>query len=223
MSEIRYPIGMADSIAQQLLSQNKEWVADQVAGDPDYFTNLAKGQQPHTLWFGCADSRVPANVITKTMAGELFVHRNIANVLVHDDINMLSVLQYSVEVLKVEHIIVCGHYGCGGVSAAISNADLGLINKWLRFIKDVYSDHESDLRMMRSKEAIARRMVELNVMEGVHSLAKTSILQKAWAERGGPIIHGWVYDLADGILRDLEVDTENTDNLEEVFKFDLAE
>lgn len=212
---------MTDTIAKQLLAQNDVWVREQLEADPDYFTNLAKGQHPHTLWFGCADSRVPANVITGTQAGDLFVHRNIANVLVHDDLNMLSVLQYAVEALEVEHIVVCGHYGCGGVKAAMGHQDLGLINKWLRYIKDVYSHHEYDLNALDTSEATERRLVELNVMEGVHSLAKTSILQKAWASRGAPTIHGWVYDLADGRLRDLGVDTSNTDKLEEVFKFDL--
>ena len=209
------------TIAEQLLEQNKQWVAEQLGEDAEYFTKLAQGQHPHSLWIGCADSRVPANVITGTRSGDIFVHRNIANVVVHDDLNMLSVLQYAVEVLKVEHVIVCGHYGCGGVKAALSHQNLGLINKWLRFIKDVYWVHQRELSNYSNAVALERRMVELNVIEGVHSLAKTSIIQEAWAERGGPIVHGWVYDLADGLLRDLGVNMRSASQIEDIYRFDL--
>ena len=209
------------TIAEQLLEQNKQWVAEQLDEDPDYFKQLAQGQHPHSLWIGCADSRVPANVITGTRSGDIFVHRNIANVVVHDDLNMLSVLQYAVQVLKVEHVIVCGHYGCGGVKAALSHQNLGLINKWLRFIKDVYWVHQRELSNYSNAGALERRMVELNVIEGVHSLAKTSIIQESWAERQGPIVHGWVYDLSDGILRDLGVDMRSASQIEDIYRFDL--
>jgi len=213
---------MPDTIAQQLLERNKKWVSEQVASDPDYFKNLAKGQHPHTLWIGCADSRVPANVITGSRSGDLFVHRNIANVVVHDDLNMLSVLEYAVLHLEVEHVIVCGHYGCGGVKAALGHQNLGLINKWLRFIKDEYWHNKAELEELGEARAIERRMVELNVSAGVRSLGKTSILQKSWAKRNAPIIHGWVYDLEDGLLRDLDCDMVNTDQLDDIYKFDLS-
>lgn len=212
-----------DPISQKLLEQNKAWVAEQLAGDPDYFHKLAEGQEPHSLWIGCADSRVPANVITGTRSGDIFVHRNIANVVVHDDLNMLSVLQYAVEVLKVEHVIVCGHYGCGGVKAALGHQNLGLINKWLRYIKDVYRLNASELDQYSDSAKLERRLVELNVIEGVHNLAKTSIIQEAWAERGTPLVHGWVYDISDGVLRDLGVNMSDTSHLEPIYKYDLTE
>jgi len=217
------PITREDLISKQLLANNKAWVAEQLSRDPAYFENLSKGQQPHSLWIGCADSRVPANVITGTRSGDIFVHRNIANVVVHDDLNMLSVLQYAVEVLEVEHVIVCGHYGCGGVKAALGHQNLGLINKWLRYIKDVYRLNSKELDEYSDPEKLERRLVELNVVEGVHNLAKTSIIQKAWVKRGGPVLHGWVYDIADGILRDLEVNASDTRHLEQIYKYDIIE
>ena len=217
------PITREDLISKQLLANNKAWVAEQLTRDPAYFENLSKGQQPHSLWIGCADSRVPANVITGTRSGDIFVHRNIANVVVHDDLNMLSVLQYAVEVLEVEHVIVCGHYGCGGVKAALGHQNLGLINKWLRYIKDVYRLNSKELDEYSDPEKLERRLVELNVVEGVHNLAKTSIIQKAWVKRGGPVLHGWVYDIADGILRDLEVNASDTRHLEQIYKYDIIE
>jgi carbonic anhydrase len=217
------PTTREDLISKQLLANNKAWVAEQLTRDPAYFENLSKGQQPHSLWIGCADSRVPANVITGTRSGDIFVHRNIANVVVHDDLNMLSVLQYAVEVLEVEHVIVCGHYGCGGVKAALGHQNLGLINKWLRYIKDVYRLNSKELDEYSDPEKLERRLVELNVVEGVHNLAKTSIIQKAWVKRGGPVLHGWVYDIADGILRDLEVNASDTRHLEQIYKYDIIE
>ena len=205
-----------------MLGRNKTWAAECLAQDPHYFENLAKGQHPTTLYIGCADSRVPTDSITGTAPGDVFVHRNIANLVVHDDLNMLSVLQYAVEALKVEHIIVCGHYGCGGVKAALGHQNLGLINKWLRYIKDVYRVHEQELGQYADDETRERRMVELNVIEGVHSLAKTSIIQSAWADRQAPTLHGWVYDLGDGLLRDLGVSMSNVDRLEDIYKYDLG-
>ena len=151
------------------------------------------------------------------------MHRNIANVVVHDDLNMLSVLQFAVEVLKVQHIIVCGHYGCGGIKAALTHQNLGLINKWLRYIKDVYRLHERELAAYTDGDSLERRMVELNIIEGVRGLAKTSIVQHAWAERGSPVLHGWVYDLSDGILRDLGVTMSDTGRIEDIYKYNFDE
>ena len=164
---------------------------------------------------------MPANVITGTRSGDIFVHRNIANVVVHDDLNMLSVLQYAVSVLKVDHVIVCGHYGCGGVKAALGHQNLGLINKWLRYIKDVYRLNSSELDNYSDPQKLESRLVELNVIEGVHNLAKTSIIQEEWAERGAPLVHGWVYDISDGILRDLGVNMSDTSHLEPIYRYDL--
>ncbi len=210
-----------DESYRELLENNKAWVESRLAEDPEYFAKLAKGQDPRYLWIGCSDSRVPANEITGTRSGEIFVHRNVANLVVHTDINMLSVLQYSVEVLKVEHVIVCGHYGCGGIDAALTHADLGLINKWLRNIKDVYRLHRESLRVLRDREELVRRMVELNVMEQVYNLAKTSIIQKAWRDRGGqPQIHGWVYDVSDGLIRDLGVNFSSPEAVEDFYRYD---
>jgi carbonic anhydrase len=204
---------------KRLLENNKRWVADCVAEDPEYFTKLAEGQAPKFLWIGCSDSRVPANVITGTGSGEVFVHRNIANVVVHTDTNLLSVLQYAVEHLRVQHVIVCGHYGCGGVAAAMGDKDYGLMNVWLQNIKDTYRIHRDELRMYREKDQVVRRMIELNVIEGVYNLGKSSIIQRAWAERGFPEIHGWVYDLHDGLIRDLGVNFRSPDVLEENFRY----
>ena len=210
-----------EATPQYMLEQNRQWVSERLAEDPQYFEDLAKGQHPQALWIGCADARVPANVITGTKPGDIFVHRNIANLVVHDDLNMLSVLQYAVESLKVNHVIVCGHYGCGGVRAALGHQNLGLINKWLRYIKDVYRVNEQELAQYSHTDTRERRMVELNAIEGVHSLAKTSIIQQAWHDRGAPMLHGWVYDLADGILRDLGVSMANADRLESIYRYNL--
>jgi carbonic anhydrase len=185
---------------QKLLVENKIWAADQVAKDPAYFSRLVDIQQPEFMWIGCSDSRVPANELTGSQPGEIFVHRNVANMVVHTDLNMLSVLQYAVEVLKVKHIIVCGHYGCGGVRAAMTQTSLGLINKWLRNIKDVYRIHREEVDAIVDKDKRANRLVELNVREQVMNLAKTSIVQSAWKKENRPDIHGWVYDLHDGII-----------------------
>jgi carbonic anhydrase len=186
---------------QKLLEENKVWAAEQVERDPEYFSRLVDIQQPEFMWIGCSDSRVPANELTGSQPGEIFVHRNVANMVVHTDLNMLSVLQYAVEVLKVKHIIVCGHYGCGGVRAAMTQTSLGLINKWLRNIKDVYRIHRDEIDIIEDETKRANKLVELNVREQVMNLAKTSIVQSAWKNENRPDLHGWVYDLHDGIIK----------------------
>ncbi len=206
---------------KQLLINNKKWVAEMTDLDPEYFSNLAKGQTPEYLWIGCSDSRVPANEITGTKPGEMFVHRNIANMVVHSDLNLLSVLAYAVDVLKVKHIIVCGHYGCGGVEAAMSNKQFGLIDHWLRNIKEVYKTHNAELDAIEDKNDRLRRFVELNVIEQVHDLSKTPIVQNAWMRNQPLYIHGWVYDIHDGILKDLNVTFTNTDELPKVFRLEI--
>lgn len=204
---------------RRLLEGNRRWVAECLAEDPEYFKRMANGQAPKYLWIGCADSRVPANVITGTKAGDVFVHRNIANVVVHTDTNMLSVLQFAVEHLRVEHVIVCGHYGCGGITAALTDRDYGLMNTWLSHIKDTYRVHREGLQAYRSPEAVARRMVELNVIEGVMNLGNSNIIQRAWVERGLPEIHGWVYDLSEGLIRDLGVSLRDASALEPHYRY----
>ncbi len=204
----------------RLLENNKTWVKEQLDLDPAYFEKLSKGQSPEYLWIGCSDSRVPANQITGTEPGEVFVHRNIANMVVHSDMNMLSVLSYAVEVLKVKHIIVCGHYGCGGVIAAMKNQQFGLIDNWLRHIKDVYRYHHKELDAIEDENERARRFVEVNVQEQVHDLGKTSIVQNAW-KRNQPLhIHGWVYDINDGLINDLKVTFTCTKDLHKVYHLD---
>ena len=204
----------------RLLENNKNWVKEQLDLDPKFFENLAKGQSPEYLWIGCSDSRVPANQITGTDPGEVFVHRNIANMVVHSDMNMLSVLSYAVDVLKVKHIIVCGHYGCGGVIAAMNNQQFGLIDNWLRHIKDVYRYHHQELDAIKDEQERARRFVEFNVQEQVHDLGKTSIVQNAW-KRNQPLhIHGWVYDINDGLIKDLKVTFTCTKDLHKVYHLD---
>ncbi|MGL6021525.1 MAG: carbonic anhydrase [Chitinophagaceae bacterium] len=205
---------------KKLLDQNKEWVKQQLAIDPEVFNNLSKGQAPPVLWIGCSDSRVPANQITGTMPGEIFVHRNIANVVVHSDMNMLSVLDYAVNHLKVSHVIVCGHYNCGGVNAAMSNKDYGIINNWLLHLKDVYRIYQQELEAILDEEQRGRRFVELNVKEQVYNLLKTSIIQQAWNDTQLPYIHGWVYDIKTGIIKDLDITSNNQQNItDSVFKF----
>ncbi|MFK7831856.1 MAG: carbonate dehydratase [Winogradskyella sp.] len=212
---------MPNTYYRKLLSNNKEWVEEMTIKDKDYFENLSKGQKPPVLWIGCADSRVPANEITGTHPGELFVHRNIANMVVHTDMNMLSVLDYAVNHLEVQHVIVCGHYGCGGVQAAMQNKSLGLINKWVRNIKEVYKDNLTELKKIDSDKKRFDRLVELNVKAQVYDLAKTSIVQQKWKDKSGLQIHGWVYDLHDGIIKDLKVSMESAEHLNDVFRLDL--
>jgi carbonic anhydrase len=205
---------------KNLLENNKNWVANKLAIDPTYFEKLSNSQNPEYLWIGCSDSRVPANQITGTLPGDIFVHRNIANMVVHSDMNMLSVLSYAVEVLKVKHIIVCGHYGCGGVQAAMENKQFGLIDNWLRHIKDVYRYHHKELDAIEDTTQRARRFVEVNVMEQVHDLCKTSIVQNAWKNKQPLHVHGWVYDIHDGIIKDLNVSFTCTKDLHKVYHLD---
>ena len=189
---------------EKIYANNRKWVAEKTAQDPEYFKKMVGSQAPDYLFIGCADSRVPANEITGTGPGEMFVHRNIANMVVHTDINLLSVLQYAVEVLKVKHVIVCGHYGCGGVKAAMGDKQFGLIDNWLTNIRDVIRLHDAELKAIEDEDAKWRRMVELNVIEQVQNLSKTSIIQNAMKTENPPQLHGWVYDLGDGLLRNLD-------------------
>ena len=186
---------------EKLLLENKAWAREKVADDPGYFQRLSLLQTPEFLWIGCSDSRVPANEITNTQPGEIFVHRNVANMVVHTDVNLLSVLDYAVTHLKVKHVIVCGHYGCGGIKAAMTNHDYKqVLNMWLRNIKDVYRLHREELDAIGNEEDRCDRLVELNVQEQVMHLAKTSIIQRAWQNEQRPDLHGWVYGLKDGII-----------------------
>lgn len=184
----------------KLLKNNKEWAANQLQEDPDYFNRLTKIQKPEILWIGCSDSRVPADRITGTHPGEIFVHRNISNLVVHTDLNMLSVLQFAVEVLHVRHIIVCGHHNCGGVKAAMENHSYGLMDQWIWNIKNVYRIHRGEIDALPTENEKWQLLVRLNVKEQVMNLAKTSIIQKAWDADKLPHLHGWVYDLRDGII-----------------------
>ena len=186
---------------EKLLLENKAWAEEKVSTDPDYFNRLADIQKPEFLWIGCSDSRVPANEITGTQPGEIFVHRNVANLVVNTDVNLLSVLDYAVNHLKVKHVIVCGHYGCGGIKASTTKTDFKLVlNMWLRNIKDVYRIHQSELDAIGNEDAKCDRLVELNVQEQVLNLAKTSIIQRAWKKDRRPDLHGWVYGLKDGLI-----------------------
>lgn len=205
-------------VYKSLLEGNKRWVNEKLKENPDFFNNLSKGQSPQVLWIGCSDSRVPANEITGTQPGDVFVHRNIANMVVHSDMNLLSVLDYAVNILKVKHVIVCGHYGCGGVLAAMDNKQYGLVDNWIRLIKDVYRIHSEELEGIENVEQRFDRFVELNVIEQVFDLSKTSIIQNAWREQSNyPTIHGWVYSLKTGIIRDLGVSMNSTSNLPSIY------
>lgn len=206
---------------QKLLENNRVWVESNLEKDPDFFKRLADGQQPPLLWIGCADSRVPANEIIGAPPGEVFVHRNIANMVIHSDMSMLSVLDYAVNVLEVKHIIVCGHYGCGGVQAALTNRSFGLIDNWIRHIKDVYRLHQRELDKIGDEKKKFDRFVELNVCEQVMDLAKTSIVQEGWAKGKEIHIHGWVYDIRDGIIDDLKVSLKDKKSLTKVYQLDL--
>ncbi len=188
---------------KKLLLSNKAWASERLEVDEHYFDDLSKDQNPLFLWIGCADSRVPAEEITHADPGEIFVHRNVANMVVHTDMNLLSVLQYAVEVLKIRHIIVCGHYNCGGVKAAMTNKDFGLINKWLRNIKEVYEKHYDELQAIGDEQSRFNAMVELNVKEQIQNLAKTTIVQKAWGNNQLPHLHGWVFDIHKGEIKEV--------------------
>lgn len=197
-----------------LLEGNKRFVSGKMESDPKFFERLSQGQSPEFLWIGCADSRVPADMVTGTDPGQIFVTRNIANLVIHTDMSMLSVLDYSVNVLKVRHIIVCGHYGCGGVRAAMTHNEHGIIDNWLRHIKDVYTDNRAEIEAISDPVARERRFVELNVIAQAQNVCKTSIVQNAWKKGEFPHVHGWIYDVGDGVIRTLGMDfkTETEEN-----------
>lgn len=201
-----------------LLKSNRRWAERMKTEDPQFFEKLVGQQSPDFLWIGCADSRVPANEIVGLLPGELFVHRNVANVVVHTDLNCLSVLQYAVDALKVEHVIVCGHYGCGGVQAAWQNTRLGLIDNWLRHVQDVMKKHRSRLDKLPTEEQRLRALCELNVIEQVLNVGQTTIAQNAWDAAKPLQVHGWIYDLHDGLLRDLKVTLRNAEEFELVYQ-----
>ena len=205
-------------VYNSLLEGNRQWVKETLDKNPDFFKNLVAQQTPEVLWIGCSDSRVPANEITRTQPGDIFVHRNIANMVVHSDMNLLSVLDYSVNILKVKHVIVCGHYGCGGVKAAMGNGQNGLVDNWLRHIKDVYRIYSHELEEIQDEQARFERFVELNVIEQVFNVSKTSIIQNNWKDRSYPIIHGWVYSLETGLIKDLNVSIQNQQDLPPIFR-----
>jgi len=208
------------TVYEKLLLENKAWAQEKIADDPEYFDRLAHIQTPQFLWIGCSDSRVPANEITGTQPGEIFVHRNIANMVVNTDTNLLSVLEYAVAHLKVKHVIVCGHYGCGGIKASMSNHDFKqVLNMWLRNIKDVYRLHRPELDNIKDEEQRADRLCELNVKEQVMNLAKTSIIQRAWAHEQRPHLHGWVYGLKDGIINPV-FEMEPGTHIDPVYEYD---
>ncbi|HCE43347.1 MAG TPA: carbonate dehydratase [Lentisphaeria bacterium] len=190
---------------KKLFDNNRLWADSMTRMNKDFFKDLARQQSPKYLWIGCADSRVPANEIVGLLPGEIFVHRNVANLVIHTDINCLSVLQFAVEILKVEHVIVCGHYGCGGIKAAVEDQRHGLIDNWLRHVRDVYHRHELELKKEKDKDSLLRRLCELNIREQVLNIANTTTVQDAWRRGQGIAVHGWVYDIHDGLLRDLKV------------------
>ena len=206
---------------EKLLQENKAWAKDKKISDPEYFKRLSSQQTPDFLWIGCSDSRVPADKITGTEPGEIFVHRNIANLVVNTDINLLSVLQYAVEVLEVKHIIVCGHYGCGGVKAAMGQKNYGIINHWLNNIKDIYRLHRDEIDKHENEEDRTNSLIEFNVKEQVLNLAKTSIIQKSWKTHKRPDLHGWVYGLSDGILKPVFEMASGT-HIDPLFELDIT-
>jgi carbonic anhydrase len=207
----------------KLLEANRNWAKQMVQEDPEFFQRLVHVQRPSYLWIGCSDSRVSPSQITQTKPGEIFIHRNIANLVVHTDMNLLSVLQYAVEALGVKHVIVCGHYGCGGVKAAMTRHDYGLINKWLRHIKDVYRLHEPELEAITDEQQRLNRLIELNVIEQVYHVADTSIVQRAWRKRQAPTLHGWVYNLENGLINTLLEIQPGTHLDHPIYEFDDLE
>ncbi|MBI2967525.1 MAG: carbonic anhydrase [Bacteroidetes bacterium] len=211
-----------ETLYRKLLQGNRKWVSKNLRQDPDFFRKLAKRQQPPVLWIGCSDSRVPANEITGTKPGEVFVHRNIANMVIHTDTNLLSVLDFAVTILKVKHVIVCGHYNCGGINAAMSNKYFGgIIDNWLRNIKDVYRIHRKELDAIKNDELRNRKLTELNIIEQVFNLCKTSIIQNAWKKFNTPHVHGWVYDVANGLVKDLNVTVTGKNEMDRIYKIDF--
>jgi carbonic anhydrase len=205
---------------ERLLLENKAWAKQKKLEDPQFFERLVSIQRPDFLWIGCSDSRVPPDQITQTQPGEIFIHRNVANLVVHTDLNMLSVLQYAVEVLEVKHVIVCGHYGCGGVKAALTRHSYGIINKWLRNIKDVYRFHAAEIDALSTEDERVNRLIELNIETQVMNLAETSIIQNAWKKFERPHLHGWVYGLHDGLIKVLSEIPPNTPLPYPIYQFD---
>ena len=206
---------------KKILDNNKKWVEDSLQKDLNYFADLAKGQTPPLLWIGCSDSRVPANEIIGAKPGEVFVHRNIANMVIHSDMNMLSVLDYAVNILKVKHVIVCGHYGCGGIQAAMSNESIGIIDNWIRHIKDIYRLHHHFLDSIIDEKARFNAFVEINVKEQVFDLSKTSIVQAAWKSGQDLTLHGWAYGLNSGFVTDLNVNISSDKDLDSVYRLNF--
>jgi carbonic anhydrase len=209
---------MMTEFYKKILKNNQKWVEEKLSLNPNFFSKLAQGQQPPLLWIGCSDSRVPANEIIGAEAGEVFVHRNIANMVIHTDMSMLSVLDYAVNALRVKHVIVCGHYGCGGVKAAMGNTSIGVIDNWIRHIKDVYRFHQEELDTITDENMRFNRFVELNVIEQVLDLAKTSIVQNAWKNGQELHLHGWVYGLNSGLVNDLGVNFSCDKDLDAVYQ-----
>jgi carbonic anhydrase len=207
---------------KQLFANNRAWAAQITKRDPEFFTKLSRQQAPDYLWIGCSDSRVPANEIVGLLPGELFVHRNVANLVVHTDLNCLSVMQFAVEVLKVKHIIVCGHYGCGGIKAALRGDRLGLIDNWLRHVQDVRQKHGAHLSMMSDVSKRSDKLCELNVIEQVSNVCQTTIVQDAWTRGQQLAVHGWIYAIHDGLLRDLNITVAKAEEAVEVYQAALA-
>jgi carbonic anhydrase len=205
---------------QRLIEENRKYSMEKRFEDPEYFKKLSLGQTPEYLWIGCSDSRVPANEITNTQSGEIFVHRNIANLVIHTDLNALSVISYAIEVLKVKHIIVCGHYGCGGIRAAMTNKAVGFVDNWLRNIKDVYAKYSLELDAIEDLDKRADRLTELNVVEQVKNLCRTKKVQSAWKQRSLQV-HGWVYGLNSGLVKDLKVVHDEIDDIEPIYRYDF--
>lgn len=200
-----------------LFDNNQRWVEEHISKDPDYFLRMTTGQKPRYLWIGCSDSRIPANEVVGLEPGELFVHRNVANLFVHTDLNCLSVLQYAIDVLEIQHVIVCGHYGCGGVKASMDDRQLGIMDNWLRNIRDVYAHSRFELELIEDPELRSNRLVELNVLQQVHNICHTTIVHNAWNRKQFLTIHGWVYNLATGILHDLNCRISSMEQIEEVY------
>lgn len=203
---------------KSIFDYNRKWAGNIKKSDPDFFSNLSKQQKPEYLWIGCSDSRVPANIITGLPPGDIFVHRNIANVVIHTDLNCLSVLQFAVDALKIKHIIICGHYGCGGIKAALENKQHGLVDNWLRHIKDIYRYHEAKLNAITDEQKKFNLLCELNVIEQVKNVCHTTIVQNAWLLGRELAVHGWIYDIEDGILRDLDVCITGPDEINHIHK-----
>lgn len=206
----------------QLFRNNQEWCKSKISGDPDYFTKMAEYQDPRYLWIGCSDSRVPANEIVGLAPGELFVHRNVANLCPHTDFNCLSVLEFAVDRLQIEHVIVCGHYGCGGIRAAMEDTHLGLVDNWLRNIRDVYNRYKEELEQIADFTARSNRLSELNVYQQVTNICHTTVVQEAWSKKRSLTVHGWIYDLCTGKLKDLNCCISSVEQIDSIYRLDLT-